>query len=594
MSTWTLTNEAETERTFAEWGLAGLRRALHSQAADAVTFTAPGRAVEADSLFTHGETLVIKRGGTRWFEGRVTRVPVAGSPDAEDHAYHLAGPWWYLDELVFQQNWRQLSDFGDAGSALENVPRSRVILGLKEDGTRLDSGAQIAAAINYAIAAGRPLQLGTVDPDADVPWDEMQDATCAEVIRKMLRWTPDAVTWFDYATSPPTLHVRRRENLSAQSVALTGDGVEALRLAPRADLQRSAVVLKFERTDTVDGADFARLYLDTYPAGADEDGIGVLTMTMELGGGRKTYQKQRVVVEPIVEDGVNWWKGKLPWLRDVANLAITNGAVDDDDLPNELVEGTLSEWMEEESGPVEVTAEASYEILADPSQAFHAVSNPVIDKRSRVKLSTRVRGTTATTRTYARLRSFTPGEDPPSGLALQLYEALHPLQHEGRLTLLAAEAGAIAWLGKRLQLTGGRAEWATMSAMVQEVREDIDAGRTELRFGPTPTLGADDLLELVRANRGRRPTFRLAERKEGKPGGGSETEGPETTATDTPDVSGGAPALLAVIDTGGDGRIVLDSADCGDRELRVRELDVCDDGVAKKILVVASEPYTPS
>jgi hypothetical protein len=28
-------------------------------------------------------------------------------------------------------------------------------------------------------------------------------------------------------------------------------------------------------------------------------------------------------------------------------------------------------------------------------------------------------------------------------------------------------------------------------------------------------------------------------------------------------------------------------------DMRIREIDVCDDGTAKKMLVLASEPYTP-
>jgi hypothetical protein len=34
----------------------------------------------------------------------------------------------------------------------------------------------------------------------------------------MLRWSPDAVTWFDYGTSPPTFHCRRRGELATVNV----------------------------------------------------------------------------------------------------------------------------------------------------------------------------------------------------------------------------------------------------------------------------------------------------------------------------------------------------------------------------------------
>ncbi|MEM9703309.1 MAG: hypothetical protein AAF907_12785, partial [Planctomycetota bacterium] len=246
-----------------------------------------------------------------------------------------------------------------------------------------------------------------------------------------------------------------------------------------------------------------------------------------------------------------------------------------------------------EAGPVEVTAEASYEILQNPEQPFNAVTNPIVEKRSGVPLSARVRGTDATTQTYSRLRSFTAAEPMPVGLAAELYNSLTQLVHEGRLILGAEEVGTDNWMGRRLQIASGRPEWTGMLAPVQQVREDVDAGRTEIEFGPSPVLGGADLVELVRANRGRQPSFRLNERTQGRPEAPAEVDGPETTATDSPATGSGKAESLTVLDPAGTARVVIDSADCDDRELRVRELDVCDNGTAKKMLVLASEPFVP-
>ena len=41
----------------------------------------------------------------------------------------------------------------------------------------------------------------------------------------------------------------------------------------------------------------------------------------------------------------------------------------------------------------------------------------------------------------------------------------------------------------------------------------------------------------------------------------------------------------------GNGRIVLDAASAGAMEVAVREISVCVNGVEKRMLVIASEPY---
>lgn len=591
MSTWTLIDAAETEKTFAEWGLGGLERKRVNQAADTVSFSAPGTNYDGDPLFTHGDTLKIRRDGVLWFQGRVIRAPRSGEAHAEGMRYVLAGPWWYLEDLVFQQNWKQLSDFGDAGSGLVNIPRSRVVIGQSVDGGKLGGAAQIAEVVNFAIAQGRPLQLGTVEPDADIPFDERRDPSCAEVIRRVLRWTPDAAAYFDYTTTPPTLHVRRRSSLSPVAITVNaGAPVKSVKIAPRHDLQRSVVVLKYEQTQTVDGQDFTQIVADKYPVDVDENAISALTMTLELSGDNASYQRQQITTAPINESDADWWKAKLPWLNTLGTVSISGGARSPDDLPNELLKGTIASWMGKESGMVEVTATLDYERLQDPSAAFDETGNPIVEKKSGVSIVTRVRGTDATSQTFTRLRRFTAGEPIPSGLAQALYESVGTLPFEGALELKEEECGGAAAPGCALQLTGGRSEWASMNAVIQLVDEKVDTGETKIEFGPAKHLGAEDLLGLLRVNRTRLPTYRATERTQGKPSGKAEVDGiDDTPAENASQGSGRTSRLMVVAD--GDGKVILDAADCSDKELKVRELDICEDGVAKKILVVCSEAY---
>lgn len=594
MSTWTLMDAHSVEKTFAEWGLNGLERALVNQTADTVAFSAPGRAYDEEPLFSYGDTLSIRRDGALWFQGRVAQVPRVGEADAEGIRYKLVGPWWYLDDLVFQQNWKQLQDFSDEDSSLLDVTRSRVVIGQTIDGAKLSGAAQIAEVINFAIAQGRPLQLGTVEPDADIPWDERQDPSCAEVIRRVLRWTPDAVAYFDYTTTPPTFHVRHRASLSPFSMTLNaGAPVKSVKIAPRYDLQRSVVVLKYEQTQTVNGQDFTRIVRDQYPPDVDENAVGALTMTLELSGGSATYQTQSVTTSPIQENSVTWWKEKLPWLNKLGNIQISGGTRTPNDLENELKKGTISAWMGKQSGVVEVKANLSYERWQDPDSPYSSSGNPIIEKKTLVSIVTRVRGTDARTQSFSRLKRFTSGEPVPVGLAQQLYTSVGTLPYEGALLLKEEECGGVAAPGHFLRLLGGRNEWSTMDAVIQSVTEKIDLGETNLKFGPPTHLGADDLIGLLRVNRTRVTTYRATERSSGKPAGKAEVDGIDEVPVENSSPGAGQTSRLMLLAASGDGsgKVTLDVTDCNNKELKVRELDICDDGVAKKILVVCSEAY---
>jgi hypothetical protein len=73
--------------------------------------------------------------------------------------------------------------------------------------------------------------------------------------------------------------------------------------------------------------------------------------------------------------------------------------------------------------------------------------------------------------------------------------------------------------GAKLNITGGLAEWASMASMIVESDEDLDNGITVARFGPPARIEADTLVALLRALRGRRPSYNLETRSTGEAGG---------------------------------------------------------------------------
>jgi hypothetical protein len=238
---WTISCNG-VEKTLATWGITQLRRRLVSQDSDTLTFKADGSPSDSAPLFApFGPWLTLYRnrtqnsdgtfsGGTSWFQGIVTQVPRAGAPDAESMQYRVAGPWWYLDNKVFQQAYENIY----LGFAVGGVPQygtgysSHIFLNQTVPSgsalLKINSGQQIIEALNWTLKpftdamVTPPFQIGTITPAVDVPIDEVRDITCAEVIHKMLRWSPDAVTWFDYTTTPPTFNCIRRTDMTATNV----------------------------------------------------------------------------------------------------------------------------------------------------------------------------------------------------------------------------------------------------------------------------------------------------------------------------------------------------------------------------------------
>ena len=89
----------------ATLGITNFTRSRRSQSADTVTFIVDGRNADAISLFPYGTTATIKRGNVQWFVGRVTKSPSSGSGSAQSQSCTLSGPWWYLENLTYRQQW---------------------------------------------------------------------------------------------------------------------------------------------------------------------------------------------------------------------------------------------------------------------------------------------------------------------------------------------------------------------------------------------------------------------------------------------------------------------------------------------------------
>ena len=156
--------------------------------------------------------------------------------------------------------------------------------------------------VNTLLTGTAPGTIALANTVLRAPWDSVNDITCAEAMRKMLRWIGamgDPVLWFDYTGTLngnpcPTLHISTRDLLPAISLPfpsvptlpsdsspLTGPNgpfwATASKIKRRDDLIPNAVELKFRLTGTWNGFQYTQIIRDVAGAinGTVHEGIGL-------------------------------------------------------------------------------------------------------------------------------------------------------------------------------------------------------------------------------------------------------------------------------------------------------------------------------
>ena len=269
-------------RSVEDWGATIASRRLASLAADVVSIAVPSDPVDevetgtglvtiasedvvetiatADPIlgdteqWEYGDTLIVYRNNVRWFEGVVTKRPRQGTAQEESRTFEISGPWWFLENTVYQQGWQELDVAASTTEAvLAQKFRSRVLLGMDEGGVLIKTGAQIEAILNYCLqyskAGGETgvdrFSVGTVLTGQKVWAVDIRDQTCAEVVRSILRWHPNAVSSWDYSQSPPQLTIDVPS--ATTSVDLVSSDLVGASFNPRNDLVPPSVSFIYER-----------------------------------------------------------------------------------------------------------------------------------------------------------------------------------------------------------------------------------------------------------------------------------------------------------------------------------------------------------
>lgn len=254
---------------------------------------------------------------------------------------------------------------------------------------------------------------------------------------------------------------------------------------------------------------------------------------------------------------------------------------------NELMPGSgaLTHWLEVEPGisgeQIEVTCVATFGVNDADAQLVRLAEQV---------LTVKLTATNATTGIYTTVSSITSGETEPAGLAQYLYEQAQLLHYEGEIQIVEDEVSCEARPGTRVNIIGGTGIYNSIGAVVQSVTEDVFNGLTTITVGPPGHLGPQDLFERIRAFRRRRIWMNPATQDDGSLQADGALELPKKGPMQNSTNGAEFPKRIVLR---GSGVIDIDPADANGKTLEVREMDYCDSGTVKKIMVLASAPYTP-
>lgn len=249
------------------------------------------------------------------------------------------------------------------------------------------------------------------------------------------------------------------------------------------------------------------------------------------------------------------------------------------DLPAEIIEGSISKWMESRVEEDIVRAKISYE-----------TDNERVTDRD---LAIKINATDATTRVYQKQKSSIFAESTPIGLAKKLYDAVDVLHYDGEIVFENEESVGELYVGSVLNVKSANPLWASMNALVQCILEDADKGRTIIQFGPPKHLGVDDMVELLRTNRKRRATRSAARRISGKSATSLILEQPTHGRLENSTSGAGQYGRMVFSNPKKpECKIVLDAEAIKEPvKVELCEEFVCENGILKKRQVLASVPY---
>lgn len=585
---WTIGEVGGPVRTLADWGVDSATFEARSQLADTLNLTFAVERADAPDLWAYDTEMVLRRSGVVWFRGRVALTPRMLRPSAEGYRYELRNVWGDLERIYWEQPWRGGTGVGTAIShprALlgidpltgDRIPGREALAPIAAlatakgapltiaSGGLADGFSPMVAEANQTLADLIRAELAS-HPDAVCVASYSESVTTLTMVR---RGSAAAVSIAVGGRPLSSLDVVERHDMVCDAVHLQYEtsvlelfSIPATTEEPaRIGSRRRTVFFRDEWP--LESAKTRRTMSFALPGNARDPEVP------EIRPGEIKTHAQAIVTRPLPRDGATdlaarrWWYDHLglkaygltvedirlpsattatvrahkltisPEYREPRPSTINPSATavytttDIDQLPRELVEGQVADWMGNKVVPVVATstialAGASVNALAPEDRAsimryvtgtatvsgnpnnFIAEARVTVhatDARTKVYQTpvSVTQGVTVSeaalnaknlqTVSIARQRSVIPG------LARRLHAAHSVLHYEGTLELSEEEAGGQRFLGKVLNLTGSdRAQWATMRAQIQGESVDLGSGLTTLTYGPPKHLAVQDFV----------------------------------------------------------------------------------------------------
>ena len=496
------------------------------------------------------------------FSGTVFQTPRSIDSATEGLEYVLKDSWYELERLVYQvpRDYVQnvTPEEGDEDSEITFVSK---YIGTTTFDSNVTLGARIKTIIDYANEKGLNIIAGEISSGVNWYRTESKDRTCAEMIREFLRLMPDLVAWIDTTTSPARFNLTERSSMPVQSYTLGTSGITGHSVVRHDSEKVEAVIIRYEKPVSIDSENYTEIIEDKAPANADPTTLNAFIETVGIQGGVYQNEYAPITTDTIPQadadsDSIKeWFIQYTPQLlaikeihgnklRDFIKLAgaddlaqdikkysvkvIVNPlevrkplnpkatpiqqSTDPKDYPRVIVEGVLPEWASKRYRPVLTEAtmyvdKAGLEAIGDADlkaalKSVFTVPKTIGGKETMTALFTgQVTGTNAVTKNYKRVVTSDPGESPPEGIAAELLEQLGQDRFSGEISLKGQEPDVITQVGQIVNVNGGRTEWASMNETIQQVKLDVQSGTTDISFGPPQNLGANDLIDRLRASR---------------------------------------------------------------------------------------------
>jgi hypothetical protein len=488
--------------------------------------------------FSYKQAVSVIRNGATIFQGFVAKIDRTADGRQRAMSYTFYDWWWLAERLIFKQPRKVFA--GWTGG----VPGSAPLLALEFTtevwiGEKLDvmgvvyqtNGSQLVDVLNWINECYNPtrrgatggidatqdvIQVGQIDPVANIPKSMVRSPSCASMMINLLRWSPECVVCTDHSTTPPTINVFSETNLTEVEIDITAEQERQIQLSAKFDRQLAGVLIYFLTSITANGVTFPDVVIQKYPDGTGGDGPAITeytpdvsTHTIDLVGG---FLGNRTVLQVVNFEGVAdgdddvkkaWLIARDTTLQDPTidtdSIVLKSFKVFDDatgaeisdfsDTPNELLRTPAAEFTGAAILHVNVKAQIQYTRYNDPEHTT------VVDKGIR-EFNRQLTLTDAVTTTYTDRAA---GEAVPADLAKSMYNSVKTLKHEGSIDFLNLQARGDIVMGVKLTLVGPHHTYE--NCLVQTCAMVPHSGLVPTRFGPSSVLDASDLLEMMRATR---------------------------------------------------------------------------------------------